>query len=749
MPSPLTHDDPAALGPYRLVARLGSGGMGTVYVARSAGGRTLALKTMHAAVAADPAGRTRFRLEIDAARVIGGQFGAKVVDADPYAETPWLATEYVLGPPLDEAVENSGPLTERAVRALGAGLCAALGQLHRSDVVHRDLKPSNIIVTAYGPKVIDFGIARAIGDIHLTHTGSAVGTPAFMSPEQATSQEHTAAGDVFALAGVLVYAARGSGPFGHGQPADLLYRVRYGEPDFSGVPAALVPVLAQCLDKDPARRPSTDQLAAQLHDGRGEFVEHLPPALLGEIGRRAVDVWQIAPQRTAAPPVTPDTTPPASTAARPLGTSRRGFLAAGGAVAVAALAGGGAWWWSSRDTGQGSGKGEAVDKGATEQRFNADPVWEYTRGQLTDDWGPSVPYVTDDVIVVPNGAETYGLRPSDGVQEWKRLTDSRWWQYAVVDNQEYQLSASEHVEHDRQPVGVTFWDKSQKYTRQTPLWFPGTVFEIDGIPEYGQQLVRMDGTTVYAAVGSAKSHDYGFHASDRYTLRAADVRTGKTLWSKPLPRRPDKSTRLHFLAAEVVGKRLVTLQEMDKNAVRIVVRDVASGDVVWERPYAGVKNPRPLRSPLAVDDTHLYIGGDQLIALRLSDGKQMWASEKGTEFSPPTVVSSAGSSAGSSVVYAVGKGYGFAAVDGRSGKLRWKEASPEVSDASTAWCPVIGTRYGYYRNGQLLRAVELTGKHEIGRTYKVTSSTYAYFEDKKHRLVLGVGDTSMRAYPLK
>ncbi|MGQ4415404.1 serine/threonine-protein kinase [Streptomyces sp. SAS_269] len=163
MPTPLTHDDPVALGPYRLIARLGGGGMGTVYVARSSGGRTVAVKTMHASIATDPAARTRFRLEVDAARVIGDEFGARVMDADPLAETPWLATEYVLGPPLGEAVEAGGPLPEQSVRALGAALCSALGQLHRSDVVHRDLKPSNILVTAYGPKVIDFGIGGPSG----------------------------------------------------------------------------------------------------------------------------------------------------------------------------------------------------------------------------------------------------------------------------------------------------------------------------------------------------------------------------------------------------------------------------------------------------------------------------------------------------------------------------------------------------------------------------------------------------------
>ncbi|WP_327683780.1 protein kinase domain-containing protein [Streptomyces sp. NBC_00467] len=177
MLSPLAHDDPAGLGAYRLIARLGTGGMGTVYLARSAGGRTVALKTMHTDIASDPASRTRFQLETDAARVIGGHHGAIVVDADPLAATPWLATEYVLGPPLDDAVALAGPLPELSVRALGAALAGALGQLHLSDVVHRDLKPSNVMVTGYGPKIIDFGIARAAGDDRLTRTGSAAGTP--------------------------------------------------------------------------------------------------------------------------------------------------------------------------------------------------------------------------------------------------------------------------------------------------------------------------------------------------------------------------------------------------------------------------------------------------------------------------------------------------------------------------------------------------------------------------------------------
>lgn len=355
MIKPLLHDDPSHIGGYRLAARLGSGGMGTVYLARTPGGATVALKTVHAHIAADTAFRTRFRLEADAARVIGGLHGAQVVDADPLSEVPWLATEYVLGPPLDDAVAVSGPLPEAAVRAVGAALCGALGQLHRSDVVHRDLKPSNVMITAYGPKVIDFGIARALGDDRLTRVGVAAGTPAFMSPEQATGQEHTPAGDVFALAGVLVFAATGRGPFGSGQPADLLYRVRYAEPDLTGVPAALAAVLARCLAKDPALRPATGELAAALHDGHGEFADHLPHPLLSEISRRAAEVWQASPERLPAPEE-PLVTATAAPAPRRAGPSRRGLLVLAGTAAAGAVVGGGLWLRSGRSDAEGTAK---------------------------------------------------------------------------------------------------------------------------------------------------------------------------------------------------------------------------------------------------------------------------------------------------------------------------------------------------------------------------------------------------------
>ncbi|MFF7753416.1 protein kinase [Streptomyces sp. NPDC007971] len=731
MPTPLTHDDPVVLGPYRLIARLGSGGMGTVYVARSAGGRTVALKTMHAGIATDAAARTRFRLEVDAARVVGDQFGARVIDADPLAKTPWLATEYVLGPPLDEAVEVGGPLPEQSVRALGAALCSALGQLHRSDVVHRDLKPSNIMVTAYGPKVIDFGIARAIGDDRLTRAGAAVGTPAFMSPEQATGQEHDSAGDVFALAGVLVYAATGRGPFGNGQAADLLYRVRYAEADLSGVPAALVPLFSQCLDKEPAKRLTTAQLASQLHDGRGEFAEFLSPGLLADIGQRAADVWRLVPQRLPAPAVGPETT--AGQTARGARPSRRRFLAIGGALAGSAVIGGGAWWW--RDHAAVRSGGGTPAQGNAHPTRNVAPLWAYTLdSSIASVFGPVVPQAIGGVIVVPMGYLTEGVSPTSGFRKWQAYPGENSWQTFVAGGRLYWLPIKPDTDSGiGSALTLQTADPKNGKAVRTLARFPGTN---DELPAH--QLLCVTDHAAYVAVGDGKYSEVGyFTPAQTFTLRAVDIGTGKLMWSKPLPTRPAESSRLHFLATKAVGSRLVTLQEVKEGTVHIVVRDASTGAVLWERPY-GVDDPDILRGGIAADNDHLYLGGSRLWALRLSDGVVAWKTSTEHAYGPPALKAG--------VLYAVGEGTGLTAVDARSGKVLWTEQGGEVTEASTAWPPVVGTRYAYYRNGTLLRAISLSD-HTTSLTYQ--SSGKQFYADTDSKLVLSVDSQYLTAYPLQ
>ncbi|MCI4044654.1 serine/threonine-protein kinase [Streptomyces sp. TRM75563] len=246
---------PERIGGYAVERELGAGGMGTVYLARSRGGRAVAVKVARPELASDPHFRERFRAEVAAARSVGGFHTAPVVDADPEAAAPWLATAYVPGPTLAALVEAEGPMDETRLRQLGAALAEALAAIHGCGLVHRDLKPGNIIMAPDGPRVLDFGIARALESTRLTATGMAFGTPGFLAPEQAQGQDISGAADVFALGAVLVAAAGGSA-FGAGTPMGMMYRSVHEPPDLAPVPEGLRPVLAACLAKEPEQRPT-------------------------------------------------------------------------------------------------------------------------------------------------------------------------------------------------------------------------------------------------------------------------------------------------------------------------------------------------------------------------------------------------------------------------------------------------------------------------------------------------------------
>ncbi|BBJ41888.1 hypothetical protein SSPO_046060 [Streptomyces antimycoticus] len=255
---PLGAEDPQVIGAYRLLGRLGSGGMGRVFVGRSAGGRTVAVKVVHAHFAMDEEFRARFRREVDAARRVGGAFTAPVLDADPEARIPWVATGYVAGPPLNQAVSDEGPLPGSAVRALGAGLAEALAAVHALGLVHRDVKPSNVLLALDGPRLIDFGIARATeGTVSLTSTGASIGSPGYMAPEQILGEGVEGAADVFSLGAVLAYAATGKPPFPGDTSAALLYKVVHDEPKLGPeLTGELRDLVAACLAKNPADRPT-------------------------------------------------------------------------------------------------------------------------------------------------------------------------------------------------------------------------------------------------------------------------------------------------------------------------------------------------------------------------------------------------------------------------------------------------------------------------------------------------------------
>ncbi|WP_327709474.1 protein kinase [Streptomyces sp. NBC_00464] len=297
---PLEAGEPLSIGAYRLLGRLGAGGMGRVYLGRSAGGRTVAVKVVHPHFALDEQFRARFRLEVDAARRIGGQWTAPVLDADPDAPVPWVAHGYVAGPPLSEAVTEHGPLPEPAVRTLGAGLAEALAAVHGQGLIHRDVKPSNVLLALDGPRLIDFGIARAIdATASLTSTGVSVGSPGYMAPEQIRGLDISGAADIFSLGAVLAYAATGAAPFLGDSSAVLLYKVVHEEPELGDLEGGLRDAIASCLAKDPARRPTPAELARQLVPGGAASsvaAGWLPGVLVREVSRSAVALLDLEPQ---------------------------------------------------------------------------------------------------------------------------------------------------------------------------------------------------------------------------------------------------------------------------------------------------------------------------------------------------------------------------------------------------------------------------------------------------------------------
>ncbi len=301
--------DPAQVGDYRLLRRLGAGGMGQVYLGRSQRGRTVAVKLVHAQLAYDAEFRRRFRAEVAAARRVGGEWTAPVLDADTEADTPWVATGYVAGPTLHQAVaEICGPLPEQSVWHLASGLARALQSIHACGLVHRDLKPSNVMLTVNGPRVIDFGVARAADASVLTRTGAMVGSPGFMSPEQILGGEITGLSDVFSLGLVLVFAATGRQAFGSPDSGAhaIMLRVTEDEPDLTGMPEALAAFVTRCLAKRPEDRIPLSEIVttAEAATAQADPAAWLPGALMVELGRHAsglLDLEEPPPTRVDQP----------------------------------------------------------------------------------------------------------------------------------------------------------------------------------------------------------------------------------------------------------------------------------------------------------------------------------------------------------------------------------------------------------------------------------------------------------------
>ena len=311
---PLSGDDPVQIGRYRLRSRLGAGGMGQVYLASTPVGRPVALKVVRPELSDDQEFRARFHQEIQAARRVRGLYTAELVDADPDGDPPWLATAYVPGPSLQQVVETHGPMPEAEAFRLIAGVAEALQAIHAANVVHRDLKPSNVVLGPDGPRVIDFGIARAMEAAVLTRTGMTVGTPQFMAPEQFLDQPVTPMIDVFALGSLAAYAVLGRPPFGGGHPSAVYYRVIHEPPELNACPPQIRALIEPCLAKQPADRPQLDQILRFCLENADVGAGALPAQAFYQPAE-TVTGRQTAPPPTMTPGVAPQS-PPAGTPGR-------------------------------------------------------------------------------------------------------------------------------------------------------------------------------------------------------------------------------------------------------------------------------------------------------------------------------------------------------------------------------------------------------------------------------------------------
>ncbi|KPC78179.1 serine/threonine-protein kinase [Streptomyces sp. NRRL S-4] len=524
----LREGDPAEIGGYPLEARIGSGGMGTVFLARTSSGRPVAIKLIHQHFAGDDEFRIRFRQEVAAARRVSGAFTAAVVDAAPEAEQPWMATAYIEGHTLTQHIATKGPLSGVELRRLAIGLAEALRDIHRVGVVHRDLKPSNVVLSPEGPRVIDFGISRAVDQQTLTMTGRVIGTPPFMSPEQLQAPRGVGPrSDVFSLGTLLVYSATGHGPFDADSPYMTAYQVVHEEPSLGAVPAALRAVVESCLDKEPEGRPSADELLVLLRD--------LPADLGGtdanEVGagrtRDMITQHHFAARATPAPtapataPAGPDTGSTGTSAGRRLRSRWRPVLAA--AVAVAAVGGGAAVLKTGGIGGNSSsGKGDSVAAPGAALPDGFEPWRRTVQGGRED--------IPDELRCVARGDALFC--GGGGVVATR----------------------------------IRVQDGSRVWTAKSP-----------GVPVQGMHLVGATDDTVLG---------YRFAAQDApqdppSEVVAMDADNGRELWSVPSGAQSTAVTG-RTRDALVVGSAVVTVDAFNS---RFEARDAHSGEVSWTTSF--------------------------------------------------------------------------------------------------------------------------------------------------------------------
>lgn len=685
----LTQHDPRRIGPFEVLGRLGAGGMGLVYLARSASGRRVAIKTVRTELAEDQLFRVRFSREVEAARAVSGFYTAAVVDADARAAVPWLATAYVPAPSLEEIVNECGPMPAQAVRWLAAGVAEALQSIHGAGLVHRDLKPSNVLVVEDGPRVIDFGIASGVSNTRLTMTNVAVGTPAYMSPEQAKdSRSVTGASDVFSLGSMLVFAATGHAPFHGANPVETVFMLLREGPDLEGLPDELRPLIESCMQMEATGRPNPADLQAQLAPhlfGSGSDDSGTASAWLPE---RAVSL--IEARRGGRPPAKPSSggrsggrgavPPPPSHAPVPVGAPDTGPVRlAGGQVPIgpgprvadaraAAVkapppeAGLAASWSRPRAGVNGADPAPVAAPPAPDSPAG----WRPWRFRMSNDvWG--TPAVADDLVYVTS-FEVHALDVATGRRRFK--TRDVAWSMSVADGRIhasdgptlFALNAREGGDLWR--LSTDAWVYSLKADRGTVV----TGTRGGGVQAWeaanGHKLWEISGaqTDFESPEAGPAVHDGTVYVWQDARLRALEARTGEERWSYPIGDAASCGGVPVRIASAPDGYVYVSA------GTRVLAIDVANGHVRWhfEAPAVFLCPPAFAPGP-AVTGGGVYLADylGTVYALDATDGRDRWRIATESRASIEPVLVAAGH-------VHVGSGKGLYTLDAVTGTPKWR-----------------------------------------------------------------------------
>ncbi|MFC8566408.1 serine/threonine-protein kinase [Streptomyces sp. NPDC057245] len=664
---------PEYAGHYRLEARLGSGGMGVVHLARSTSGMRVAVKVVHATYARDPEFRGRFRQEVAAARRVSGAFTAPVVDADPEAGRPWMATLFIPGPTLSEQVKRNGPMDEPQLRRLMAGLAEALRDIHRVGVVHRDLKPSNVLLAEDGPKVIDFGISRPKDSELRTETGKLIGTPPFMAPEQfRRPREVGPAADVFALGSLLVHAATGRGPFDSDSPYVVAYQVVHDEPDLTAVPPSLAPLVLRCLAKEPGDRPTPDELMRQLRSVAAAYdtqvfipAQRTPPEDVHRAEGSPEDSPGDSPgnppaggHRAGNPPGDGHRAEDPSGAVRvrrPRGRpGRRAALVAGalclavtGSLALVQVLGG--------------DSEEARRTAAVRSPADGFGTWEAAPGAEADAGTPQCAYGARKLLCARPGL-VFALDPADGSTLWRHET-------AKGTRSEPPALAGGLVQPSLDRIGALEGLDPETGAR---VWREDS-FRYDGVRSVGGMLLltRSDGT-----------------------VTGVDASSGESVWSHPVAGQAAAPYFTSF-TGRPRPSAYATAQVGDGSRTKVTAVDPATGNVRWHKELAGVLTP-------------VGAGGGSVYFV--AEGKVYGDAEAVVRYTPetgavrrtvlPLPVPQAQAGVHGDTVYLMGAGGSLVAVDMAAGKEAWR-LETGVSQGSV---PVADDRHVYVTapDGRLL-----------------------------------------------